>query len=98
LLDEPFGALDAQLKSELQTELAELFENNDLTVVFVTHDIEEAILLGDRVVVLGTLGKIIADVQVPLERPTDMLSAKVDPEFVPLHDHLSESLRESAGS
>ena len=96
LLDEPFGALDAQLKSELQVELSGLFESGDLTVVFVTHDIEEAILLADRVVLLGPLGSVITDVEVPLARPRHPITTKTVPEFTQLHVHLSDSLREGA--
>ncbi|MFB4263763.1 hypothetical protein [Nonomuraea sp. GTA35] len=59
-MDEPFGALDAQLRAELQAELLRLWEDSGQTVVFVTHDLEEALLLGDRVVVLGRAGRVDA--------------------------------------
>ena len=97
LLDEPFGALDAQLKSELQLDLSNLFsQTEDLTIVFVTHDIEESILLGDRAVVLGPLGKILTDVSIPLSRPRHPIATKTDPEFREIHEHLSNALREGA--
>jgi len=97
LLDEPFGALDAQLKSELQLDLSELFNSTPgLTVVFVTHDIEEAILLGDRAVVLGPLGRILTDVSIPLERPRHPVETKINPEFRRIHEHIANSLREGA--
>ncbi|OYO03471.1 ABC transporter ATP-binding protein [Enemella evansiae] len=96
LMDEPFGALDAQLRHELQTELLELWQESRATVVFVTHDIEEALVLGDRVVVLGPLGRILRDVRVPLPRPRDLDDVRVDPAFLELHKDLAAALREGA--
>ncbi|MQA08013.1 MAG: ATP-binding cassette domain-containing protein [Pseudonocardiaceae bacterium] len=96
LMDEPFGALDAQLRAELQDELLRLWHGSGQTVVFVTHDIEEALLLGDRVVVLGQLGRIMLDREVPLARPRSADSLRVDPEFVALHNELADALREGA--
>src|SRR5258707_7976254 len=71
LMDEPFGALDAQLRQELQAELLRLWFGCKRSVLFVTHDIEEAIVLGDRVVVLGSQGRIIMDEYIDLRRPRD---------------------------
>lgn len=69
-MDEPFGAVDAQTRLQLQAELLQLWERDRKTVVFVTHDIEEALLLSDRVVVMsGRPGRIIDDSKVPLGRP-----------------------------
>lgn len=96
LMDEPFGALDAQLKSELQTELARLWSLSGFSVVFVTHDIEESLLLGDRVVVLGPLGTILLDQEVPIERPRNPDTTKVLPEFVELHHRLADALKKGA--
>lgn len=70
LMDEPFGALDCHMRGVLQRELLELWEQDRPTVLFVTHDIDEALLLGDRVLVMaGSPGEIRADVAVGLERP-----------------------------
>ena len=70
LMDEPFAALDAQLRSQLQLHLLDLWERDRKTVIFVTHDIDEAILLADRVIVFGTRpGRVIAEVPVEIERP-----------------------------
>jgi NitT/TauT family transport system ATP-binding protein len=70
LMDEPFAALDAQMRRVLQEELLSLWQEDRRTVVFVTHSLEEAILLGDRVVVMSARpGVIIADHTVPFERP-----------------------------
>jgi NitT/TauT family transport system ATP-binding protein len=96
LMDEPFGALDAQLRAELQAELLRLWEDSGQTVVFVTHDLEEALLLGDRVVVLGRAGRIVLDRAIDLPRPRDADELRVDPAFVALHRELSQALREGA--
>ncbi|UQS21922.1 ABC transporter ATP-binding protein [Amycolatopsis thermalba] len=95
LMDEPFGALDAQLRTELQEELLRLWQGSGQTVVFVTHDIEEALLLGDRVVVLGSLGTILLDRPITLARPRSADDLRVDPEFVALHRELAGALKEA---
>jgi len=70
LMDEPFGALDAQTRWALQSELLRVWSLHRKTVVFVTHDIEEAILLGDRVLVMtGRPGRVREDIRIPLDRP-----------------------------
>lgn len=70
LMDEPFGALDAQTRQNLQEFLLELCAQVHVTVVFITHDIEEAILLGDRMLIMGTSpGRIILEQQIDLPRP-----------------------------
>jgi NitT/TauT family transport system ATP-binding protein len=94
LLDEPFGALDAQLRGELQGELLRLWSGSGRSVVFVTHDIEEALILADRVVVLGPVGTILLDQEVDLPRPRDPDDIRVDPHFVELHRRLSAALKE----
>jgi len=70
LMDEPFGALDAQIREEMQTELLSLHEKTKKTVMFVTHDIDEAVLLADRVIVFTPNGKIheIVDINIPRPR------------------------------
>lgn len=70
LMDEPFGALDAQTKLQLQDLLLQLCQENERSALFVTHDLAEAVALADRVVIMSSRpGRIIADVPVPLERP-----------------------------
>ena len=96
LLDEPFGALDAQLRRELQSELLRLWSGTGRTVVFVTHDIDEALILADRVVVLGPVGRVLLDQPVDLPRPRDPDDIRVDPHFVELHRSLSTALKEGS--
>ena len=73
LMDEPFSALDAQSKLVLQDEIQRLWGEHRQTVVYVTHDIEEAVILGDRVLVMsGRPGRIIQDIAVDLPRPRDL--------------------------
>jgi NitT/TauT family transport system ATP-binding protein len=77
LLDEPFGALDALTREELSLELSRLWQNLKRTALLITHDIEEAILLGDRVIVLSRRpGRIRLDVPVELPRPRDVNTSK----------------------
>ena len=89
LMDEPFGALDAMTRERLQEELLELWSRTGLTVIFVTHAIEEAILLADRVVVMTpSPGRIESDNVIALARPRDVSS----PEFNDIRRELSERL------
>lgn len=76
LMDEPFGALDAHTRESLQAELIRLHEQMKKTVIFVTHDLDEAVLLADRVMVLSPHGKIAEIVDIPIERP------RSDPELL----------------
>jgi NitT/TauT family transport system ATP-binding protein len=73
LMDEPFGALDAQTREEMQEEVMQLWARTRKTIVFVTHDIEEAVYLGDRVVVLSARpGRIKEEVRIELPRPREL--------------------------
>jgi NitT/TauT family transport system ATP-binding protein len=70
LMDEPFGALDAQIRLVLQQELLRIWKETKKTILYVTHDIEEAIVMGDRVLVMtGRPGSIREDIPIPIERP-----------------------------
>ncbi len=70
VMDEPFGALDPQTRAEMQAHLIEIWRNVDVTILFVTHDLDEAIYLADRILVMGTSpGRLLEAVEVPLPRP-----------------------------
>jgi NitT/TauT family transport system ATP-binding protein len=95
LLDEPFGALDAQLKLIMQQELLRLTEERRMTVVFVTHDLTEAITVADSVAVFtGRPGRIRALRRVPLPRPRDVVNIRFTPEFRTLHEALWNELKD----
>jgi NitT/TauT family transport system ATP-binding protein len=88
LMDEPFGALDAQTREDLQGELLELHRRTHKTILFVTHDLDEAVLLADRVVVMrqGSVHEIIA---VPIPRPRqDIAAIRGLPEFADTRYHI----------
>jgi NitT/TauT family transport system ATP-binding protein len=70
LMDEPFGALDAQTRCTMQMHLLNIWRNVDVTILFITHDLEEAVLLSDRIVVLGSHpGRVLEIIDVPVPRP-----------------------------
>ncbi|HEU5150294.1 MAG TPA: ABC transporter ATP-binding protein [Iamia sp.] len=94
LMDEPFASLDAQLKRLMQDDLAALWENERRTMVFVTHSIDEAIYLSDRVVVMSARpGRICADFAVPFARPRSH-EIRAEPEFAALQQEIWEVLRD----
>jgi ABC-type nitrate/sulfonate/bicarbonate transport system ATPase subunit len=93
LLDEPFGALDAQTKLQMQEWLLQIWSDFGKTVVFVTHDVEEAIFLSDEVHVMGTRpGRIVETLTVDLQRPR-LRSCTSTPQFVALKERCLELLR-----
>jgi NitT/TauT family transport system ATP-binding protein len=96
LMDEPFGALDAQTREALQTELLEIHARTKKTILFVTHDLDEAVLLADRVVVMQH-GRLQEIVTVPLPRPRDDL-AKIrgSEEFAQTRYHIWRALHAGA--
>lgn len=89
LMDEPFGALDAITRQSLQDEVLKLTREHGTTVVFITHDLEEAIYLGDRVIVLGANpGRILEEVDVGIAHPRNQLTTREDPRFLAHRHHL----------
>jgi NitT/TauT family transport system ATP-binding protein len=85
LMDEPFGALDPQIREMMQLELMKLWDSDRKTVVFVTHSVDEAVFLSDRVVMFGTSpGRIVADLAIDLPRPrwTDDEAIKTSAKFI----------------
>lgn len=96
LMDEPFGALDAMTRQGLQDEVLELVARTRTTVIFVTHDLEEAIYLGDRVIgLLPHPGRVGIDVPVHLPRPRDQMSTREEPEFLRLRRELFDFIKGS---
>jgi NitT/TauT family transport system ATP-binding protein len=94
LMDEPFGAVDAQTREQLQEELLKIWAQTDTTVVFVTHSIDEAVYLSDRVVVMQARpGRIKEEVAIDLPRPRWEGDVKAEPRFAQLRSRLRESLR-----
>ena len=88
-LDEPFGALDALTRTQMQRWLAEALEREPRTVLLVTHDVEEAVLLADRIVLLSPRpGRVVATLEVPLSRPRH----RTDAEVVALRERALEAL------
>lgn len=95
LMDEPFAALDAQTRLLIQKEFLSLWERERPTVVFVTHDLMEAILLGDRIILMSKRpGKIVADIPIDLPRPRDLDSPFSNDKFGEYYAHLAGRLRE----
>lgn len=93
LMDEPFASVDAQTRRKLQDDLTEIFEARNPTVFFVTHDIEEAVFLSDRVVLLTTRpGSVHEIIDVPLARPRDWRHAVENPDFRRTVTHITDLL------
>ncbi len=94
LMDEPFGALDAMTKEQLQDELQSVHAVTGATIVFVTHDIEEAVYLSDRVLVLADEpARITRELEVPLPRPRHQITTKELPEYLRLRHEAYLALR-----
>jgi NitT/TauT family transport system ATP-binding protein len=94
-MDEPFAAVDAMTRQRLQEELAAIWAAERTTVLFVTHAIEEAVFLSDRVVVLsGKPGRVVADLAIDLERPRRWKELRQEGKFA---DYCAELTRHLAG-
>lgn len=95
LMDEPFSALDVQTRMLMEDELLGLWSQNRKSVAFVTHDLEEAISLSDRVVVLsaGPASRPIAEFTVDLKRPRDLMEVRLTPEFLDIHRTIWDALK-----
>jgi ABC-type nitrate/sulfonate/bicarbonate transport system ATPase subunit len=93
LMDEPFGALDEQTRRLLQEQLLQLWERERKTVVFITHSMEEAVMLGDRVMLMTPRpGRVKEMIDVPLKRPRPR-DVEKSPAFVEIKEYLWENLR-----
>jgi NitT/TauT family transport system ATP-binding protein len=95
-MDEPFSALDIQTRQLMENELLELWSANRKSVIFITHDLEEAISLSDRVVVLsaGPETHPIGEFPIELPRPRDVAEIRLTREFIALHDRIWHSMKE----
>lgn len=97
LIDEPFGSLDAVTKGNLEDELLSLWSMLGMSIFLVTHDIDEAIYLSDRVLVLsGSPAKIKKDITIDLPRPRDQIATRSAPEFAELRTSIFKALRDKA--
>ncbi len=94
LMDEPFGSLDAQTRFELEDLVLRLRRDLGITIVLVTHDIDEAVYLGDRVVVFGGRpSQIVDDIHVPLGRDRNQLTTRADPTFIELRTKVLDEIQ-----
>jgi NitT/TauT family transport system ATP-binding protein len=94
LMDEPFGALDAMTRTVLHDELERIWQATGVSIVFVTHDVREAVRLGDRVILLSSRpGRVVDEVRVPLERPRRLASANVNDIAQEVTDRLRQQVR-----
>ncbi|HZP82789.1 MAG TPA: ABC transporter ATP-binding protein, partial [Chthonomonadaceae bacterium] len=95
LMDEPFGALDAQTRADMQQMLLQLWQEEQNTILFITHDITEGLLLADRVIVFSPRpAQIVHDLKVPFARPRQP-SLVYDPQFVNLSQALLQLLKQT---
>ncbi len=96
LMDEPFSALDIQTRQLMENELLELWSADRKSVVFITHDLEEAIALSDRVVVLsaGPESRPIGEFDIDLPRPRDVAEIRLTPRFIELHTRIWQAMKE----
>lgn len=98
LMDEPFGALDAQTRGEMQQLLLQIWDETACTILFVTHDVEEAVYLADRIFIMSSHpGTIVEDLQVPFDRPRS-LELKEKSEFHDLQHYVLGRLKSAPGA
>ena len=94
LMDEPFGALDAHTREGLQDELIHLHEEMKKTVVFVTHDLDEAVLLADRVLIMSPAGRMAEMIEIPIpRRRSDPERIRATPQFAELRYHIWQTMK-----
>jgi NitT/TauT family transport system ATP-binding protein len=94
LMDEPFGSLDALTRAELEDQLLEIWMTQPKTVLFVTHDIEEAVYLADRVLILSARpSQVVEQLQIDLPRPRDQISTRSLARFVEYRNHIYTRIR-----
>jgi NitT/TauT family transport system ATP-binding protein len=96
VLDEPFAAVDAQTRADLEDLMLRLWSELDLTVIFVTHDIDEAVYLGHRVLVLSSSPtRILDDVRVDIPAPRNQATTRIEPQFAELRTRIYRGIQEA---
>jgi NitT/TauT family transport system ATP-binding protein len=99
LMDEPFASVDAQTRADLEDLILQVRERYDVTIVFVTHDIDESVYLSDRIVVLGPSPTTVKEIlQVELPRPRDQVETKELPDFAHLRAHVYRLIKREEAS
>lgn len=94
-MNEPFASIDAQTRELMQIELMRIWNQQHCTVLFVTHSVDEAIVLSDRIVLMGPwLGRIVETLDVVLDRPRWAYDARADDRYIKLRNYLSSRMRE----
>jgi NitT/TauT family transport system ATP-binding protein len=94
LMDEPFASVDAQTRSDLEDLVLKLRHDYGITILFVTHDIDESVYLADRVVILSQRPTVVQELlEVPLPRPRDQVATKELPEFAHLRAHVYRAIK-----
>jgi len=94
LMDEPFASVDAQTRSDLEDLVLRIREQYKMTILFVTHDIDESVYLADRVLVLSRPpATLVEDIKIDLPEPRDQISTKENPNFVKLRGHVARLIR-----
>jgi NitT/TauT family transport system ATP-binding protein len=95
LMDEPFGSLDALTRLELEDTLLQIWQNLGTTILFITHDIEEAIYLSDRVWVLSRRpSRIVEEIRIEFPRPRNQLTTRAGPGFMELRNRIYQRISE----
>jgi NitT/TauT family transport system ATP-binding protein len=99
LMDEPFGSLDALTRAELEDELLDIWTGQPKTVLFVTHDIEEAVYLSDRVLILSARpSEVVEELRIELPRPRDQIVTRSAEQFVAYRNHIYTRIRRETGA
>jgi NitT/TauT family transport system ATP-binding protein len=94
LMDEPFASVDAQTRADLEDLVLRIRDDSGVTILFVTHDIDESVYLGDRVVILSPRPTVVQEtLDVPLPRERDQLTTKEMPEFAHLRAHVYRAIK-----
>jgi NitT/TauT family transport system ATP-binding protein len=93
LMDEPFASLDAMTRTDLEDQILALWSSFQKTVLFITHDIEEAVYLSDRIIVFDRPARVVEELDVDLPRPRDQLATREDPRFLEYRHHIFTRIR-----